>query len=188
MRQLRKSAGYIIVVLILLSLNVSPAFGKTLDERLDDIDDQVWIIAADGKIMRFGNLNMRDQGISNISIQIMHNGVVHRNYYIQKRAEGESATIHEGIPSNYPSNHVWVFRPTVKQAEKALLIYKSHKVTPWNIFKSTWLIKSIENEDVPSVTEIIDNVREPTWNKITNHLPNPGNLQNLLNWIVNILS
>lgn len=176
----------IIVVLVLLSVTATPAFGwplnfftnsnevKDLDERLDDIDSQVQIISEDGKIMRFGNLNMWDQDISIIVVQIMNNKEVKKSYYIQRNDEGESATISSDY-SHYISEDVWLFKPTVEEAEAALVIYNSRKVTYDNIINSIRLIKSIENENVPKVKTLIDNMSETTWNKITKYLPNPSN-------------
>ena len=154
-------------ILIIFSVTVTPAYAWSFKDifhsssadidykkQLDKIDEQIWELSNDTKLMEFINRNMHDQKVKVIVIDITEDDVVLKSYYIYREKEGNPATI--SIHATGLGNP-WTFKPTIKQTQSALKILESESLSVRLVLKCLYLWISVEKENVPPIDDIITN-------------------------------
>jgi dsDNA-binding SOS-regulon protein len=148
---------------ILFSVTVTPVYAwknpldfpgksekdKYFSKELDTIDEQIWILHENTKLMEFIDLNMEQQDIEVISINITENNEVLASYYVHRGVDGTATITTESDSSD------WVFMPTVKQTNTGLKILQSKKLSTGAIIKCIFLWWSVDNDGVPSLYTIM---------------------------------
>jgi len=171
MRNFRKIIVVAVTMFILLGVTVTPAYAwgienifksssadKDLTGKLDKIDEQIWELSENDKLMKFINLNMWDQNFKVCVIDITEKDHVLKSYYIYREQKGNPATISTVATGLVNS---WTFNPTLKQTKTGLKILDSKSLSVQSVLKCLYLWISVEKtEDVPPISKIIE---ESSW-------------------------
>lgn len=171
MRNFRKIIVVAVTLLILLGVTVTPAYAwgienifksssadKDLTGKLDKIDEQIWELEKDTKVMKFINRNMIEQDFKVFVIDITKDGKVLKSYYIYRGEKGNPATI-STVGTDLGNS--WTFKPTPKETETGLKILKLKSLSVQSVLKCLYLWISVEKtEDVPPISKIIE---ESSW-------------------------
>ncbi|MCK4677799.1 MAG: hypothetical protein KAT48_06690 [Bacteroidales bacterium] len=155
-------------ILIIFSVTVTPAYAWSFKDifrsssadtdytnKLAEIDEQIWELSNDSKLMEFINRNMWEQKVRAIVIDITEGDVVLKSYCIYREKKENPATISTDIKG---LGNSWTFKPTIKQTQTGLNILESESLSVRLVLKCISLWISVEKEDdVPSIYEIIEN-------------------------------
>ena len=158
---------YMMVVGSAHAFTMSGLFGtENNSEKLKDIDEKVLSISGDMALMKFVNSNMFDQGVETIGVYITENDKVLRTYFIV-RANSKSGVV--SIQKDVPDKKgIWKFKTDIDQsiqgldlAEEGFYLYdnrhslETKSKIPYFVLRTLILYSGIDNENVPSLSEMI---------------------------------
>ena len=138
------------------------------------------LLGENTQVMKFINSNMFDQGVDVVEISIKNDNEILKTYYI-RRVENNNgiASIAEIAPENI--NVVCKFKPEFSQAldgldlaADGLIILEQSNRSTFDVtikaLKGVQLYYTVENENVPPFSELVNN-------------SNCGKCKKVLNWI-----